>query len=33
MKVLRLKGWKKELGQQLESTGLTMWRAGEDLAR
>lgn len=31
--VIRLQGWKKELGQQLESTGLTMWRAGEDLGR
>jgi predicted nicotinamide N-methyase len=30
---LRLHGWKKELGQQLDSTGLTMWRAGEDLGR
>lgn len=31
--VIRLQGWKKELGQQLDSTGLTMWRAGEDLGR
>ena len=31
--VIKLAGWKKELGQRLESTGLTMWRAGEDLAR
>lgn len=30
---LLLHGWKKELGQQLDSTGLTMWRAGEDLGR
>jgi predicted nicotinamide N-methyase len=30
---LRLYGWKRELGQQLDSTGLTMWRAGEDLGR
>jgi len=30
---VRLHGWKKELGQQLECTGLTMWRAGEDLGR
>jgi len=31
--MVKLVGWKKVLGQQLESTGLTMWRAGEDLGR
>lgn len=31
--MIHLQGWKKELGQQLDSTGLTMWRAGEDLGR
>jgi hypothetical protein len=31
--VIKLNGWKKELGQRLNSTGLTIWRAAEDLAR